>query len=122
VLFSLAQGTSTTNCIYLQTLSNGFFRADASVNGSATCAILSLATATLGQFYKIAFAYKENDFALYINGVLQGSDNLGALPTGLSNAIFARGDSSLITDQRCRNIAIYPNRLSNSELATLTTP
>jgi hypothetical protein len=128
VLFSLAQGTSTTNCIYLQTLSNGFFRADASVNGSATCAILSLATATLGQFYKIAFAYKENDFALYINGVLQGSDNLGALPTGLSNAIFARGDSSLITDQRCRNIAIYPNRIPNTaapgvlSLATLTAP
>jgi len=114
VLFSLAQGTSTTNCLYLQTLSNGFFRADASVNGSATCAILSLATATLGQFYKIAFAYKENDFALYINGVLQGSDNLGALPTGLSNAIFARGDSSLITDQRCRAHSIYPTRLPNT--------
>ena len=128
VIFSLAQGTSVTNFIYLQTLSNGFFRADASVNGSATCAILSLATATLGQFYKIAFAYKENDFALYINGVLQGSDNLGALPSGLSNAIFARGDSSLITDQRCRNIAIYPNRIPNTaapgvlSLATLTAP
>lgn len=122
VIFSLAQGTSVTNFIYLQTLSNGFFRADVLANNSSTCAILSLATATLGQFYKIAFAYKENDFALYINGVLQGSDNLGALPSGLSNAIFARGDSSLITDQRCRAVAIYPNRIPNLDLEFLTAP
>ena len=120
VIFSLAQGTSVTNFIYLQTLSNGFFRADVFANNSSTCAIQSLATATLGQFYKIAFAYKENDFALYINGVLQGSDNLGALPSGLSNAIFARGDSSLITDQRCRAAAIYTTRLTNDQLANLT--
>jgi hypothetical protein len=126
VLFSLAQGTSVTNAIYLQTLSSGFFRADAVVNSTSTCTISSLAASTIGQFYKIAFAYKQNDFAFYINGVQQGIDSSGALPTGLSNAIFARGDSSLITDQRCRALEIYPNRIPNTaapgvlSLATLT--
>ena len=120
VIFSLAQGTSITNAIFLQTLSNGFFRADVIVNNTTTCAISSLAVSTIGQFYKIAFAYKENDFAFYINGVQQGLDSSGALPTGLTNAIFARGDSSLITNQRCRAAALYTTRLSNDQLANLT--
>ena len=120
VIFSLAQGTSITNAIFLQTLSNGFFRADVIVNNTTTCAISSLAVSTIGQFYKIAFAYKENDFAFYINGVQQGLDSSGALPTGLTNAIFARGDSSLITNQRCRAAALYTTRLTNDQLANLT--
>jgi len=122
VIFSLASGTSTTNTILLQTLSNGFFRADSLVNDTLTCQISSLAVAIIGQFYKIAFAYKENDFAFYINGVQQGLDTSGALPTNLNNAIFARGNSSLINDQRCRAVALYTTRLSNEQLMLLTSP
>ena len=72
--------------------------------------------------YKAAFAYKQNDFVLYVNGIQIGTDNLGTVPT----------TSQILVGQRYNNDAfkfgdgiketkIYNTRLSNSELATLTT-
>ncbi len=34
----------------------------------------------IGQRYKVALAYKANDFALYVNGALIGTDNSGSVP------------------------------------------
>jgi len=72
--------------------------------------------------YKAAFAYKQNDFVLYVNGIQIGTDNSGTVPT----------TSQILVGQRYNNDAfkfgdgiketkIYNTRLSNSELATLTT-
>jgi hypothetical protein len=57
-----------------------------------------------------------------MNGVLQASDTSGTLPTNLNSVYFCNSNGTEITDQRCRAAALYTTRLTNAELATLTTP
>jgi hypothetical protein len=70
---------------------------------------------------KLAFAYKVNDFSLVINGTTMATDSSGTVP--LLNKINLNAyetalpnDSILVNDFK-----LYNTRLSNSELATLTT-
>jgi hypothetical protein len=87
--------------------------------GVETAAISSAINQPLG-VYKIAFAYAQDDFVLYINGNQIGTDTSGAVPaTTKINIGSAHNDSSHLND-RIRAAAIYPTRLSNAELSALT--
>jgi hypothetical protein len=120
VFFTLASGTSTTQCVRLQTTGAGLIQGVV-LSGTVQCIIGTLAAITLGQFYKVAFAYKENDFVLYLNGVQQNTDTSGTLPTNLNSVYLLNSNGTEITDQRCRAAALYTTRLTNAELAALTT-
>ena len=121
VFFALSSGTSTSQAVRLQTTGGGLLQG-ITISGSVQGNPQTSGAVTLGQFYKVAFAYKENDFVLYINGVLQQSKTLGTLPTNLNSVYFCNSNGTEITDQRCRAAALYTTRLTNAELATLTTP
>jgi hypothetical protein len=121
VFFALSSGTSTTQAVRLQTTGAGLLQGIA-ISGSVQGNPQTSGAVTLGQFYKVAFAYKENDFVLYVNGVLQQSDPSGTLPTNLNSVYFCNSNGTEITDQRCRAVALYTTRLTNAELAALTTP
>jgi hypothetical protein len=121
VFFALSSGTSTTQAVRLQTTGAGLLQG-ISISGSVQGNPQTSGAVTLGQFYKVAFAYKENDFVLYVNGVLQQSKTSGTLPTNLNSVYFCNSNGTEITDQRCRAAALYTTRLTNAELATLTTP
>ena len=74
--------------------------------------------------FKVAFAYKENDFTMYVNGVETGiPDTSGLLPSGsLSQALIGTrftGDTQFLND-RILDAALYTTRLTNAELAALT--
>ena len=79
-------------------------------------------TITNTGIYKLAFAYKQDDFALYINGVQVGFDISGSLPSNLSTIHLGHNNGSAQFNDRIRAAALYPNRLSNAQLAALTTP
>jgi len=64
--------------------------------------------------YNIAFAYKQNDFVLYVNGVQINSDTSGNVPS-LNNVKLVASANTLIKEAK-----LYNTRLSNSELAALT--
>jgi hypothetical protein len=72
---------------------------------------------------KCAIAYKSGDCALFINGSLIASGttafsftaSLNSIHTG-NQAVTANTDSGLF-----RAVAIYPTRLTNAQLASLTT-
>lgn len=68
---------------------------------------------------KIAFAYKQNDFALYINGVQEAVDTNGSVGdmSQIHLAGFSVGDN--ITENY--QTMLFKTRLSNEELAALTT-
>jgi hypothetical protein len=117
---TLASGSSTTQCIRLQTSQAGLIQGVV-VSGTPQCIVATFAAVTLGQFVKVAFAYKENDFVLYLNGVKQNTDDLGTLPTNLNSVYLLNSNGTVITDQRCRAAALYTTRLTDSELAALTT-
>lgn len=91
-------------------------------NGSGQADFQSSSTYTNGQNMKIAFAYKANDFVLYVNGVQEGSDTSGAVPTGMSivryNALWLSGYAQLL---EAKQSLLFKTRLTNAELEALTT-
>jgi len=91
------------------------------INGGTDQAILNSSNITAGR-HKIAFAYKANDFVLYVNGVLIGSDTSGSVPT-LSQALIGsryNGDTYFLGDE-VNAAALWKTRLTNTQLAQLTT-
>ena len=75
---------------------------------------------TLGNRYKIAAAYKANDFVLYVNGVQIGTDTSGTVFAAdkVYNGYYTSGFQGLIKNN---SIALWKTRLTNQELVTLTT-
>jgi hypothetical protein len=72
---------------------------------------------------KIAFKYKENDFALWINGVEVATDNSGV--TFNANELIkfnltAQNDMSVPFYGNVKSVAVYKEALTNDELEGLT--
>ena len=88
--------------------------------GNSTVAYITGGTLTDGN-YKVAFAYKQNDFILYVNGVQIGTDTNGAVPTTSQFLVGERfnSDTFKIADG-IKETKLYNTRLSNSELQVLT--
>ena len=77
-----------------------------------------------GQKHKLAYAYKSGDFALYVDGSLVGTSTDTWNPTGtiddlyLADPIAFFGYKELV---QYNNTMLFKTRLSNEELAALTT-
>tara|TARA_R110001606_G_scaffold5271_1_gene24492 strand:- start:3 stop:1166 length:1164 start_codon:yes stop_codon:yes gene_type:complete len=71
-----------------------------------------------GTRYKVALAYANNDVVMYVNGVNEGSDTSASIPA-VSQIGFTRPTYEASTD--ILNSQVYKERLTNAELATLTT-
>ena len=118
IFFSI--GASTTQTIRLETTSNGFIQFGV-ISVTPQCGIATSGAINVGQFYKVAVAYKENDFVFYLNGTQVGTDSLGTIPTALAQIQFSSSATANISSQRCRALALYPTRLTNAQLQALTT-
>jgi len=71
---------------------------------------------------KVALKWKQNDFALWVNGVEVGTDYVGNSPSSLSLLRFQDAiNNTQEFEGKCQNLMIFPSALSDAELATLTT-
>jgi len=70
---------------------------------------------------KIALAYKSNDFAFYVDGTQVSTDTSGAVPTSLTAFKFEDGSGGNTFFGNVKQAQLYNTRLSNAELASLTT-
>ena len=68
-------------------------------------------------FSKIAFKYKENDFALWVDGVEVGTDNSGTLPSSI-NSIFQVPSNEFHGE--IKDLRVYDTALTDQELTDLT--
>jgi len=75
------------------------------------------------QFNKVALKYKENDFALWINGVEVAADAVGNIfPLNtLTKLSFSSGNASSNFFGKTKALAVWKEALSDQELAELTT-
>jgi hypothetical protein len=108
---------SNTNAIYIDYFNN-LFRFVVFTGGSLTA---YFDTATTNGTHKIALAYKSGSYAAYKNGVQIGVDAAVANPPTCS--IFSLGGGATGFGPITKNTnqaALYPVRLSNAELASLT--
>jgi len=75
---------------------------------------------TAGEPFKLAVAYAENDVVMYINGIQIGTDSSSSIPS--TNKInFGRGDNTFNAESPIKQALLFKTRLSNEELAALTT-
>ena len=116
---SLSDGTNANDVrLYFDT--NGYISVLSKVGGSTQSFINSNAY-TQTDFNKVAFKYKENDFALWINGVEIGTDVSGTTPTAntLNELAFFGNNLPFYGKTKC--LAVWKEALSDQELAELTT-
>ena len=69
---------------------------------------------------KYAIAYSTNDLAIYVNGVLEHTQSVGVIPT-TKFVNINRWTGNIKHKNECKNVLLFKTRLSNEELATLTT-
>jgi hypothetical protein len=69
---------------------------------------------------KVAFKYKVNDFALWVNGFEVGIDTNGTVPTGLNTLRFDNGVGTSNLYGNTKQIQYFPTALNDSDLETLT--
>jgi len=120
-IIGISDGTSNNRIILIFNTSNRI-RLLATVSTASQVDINS--SSQVAGIFKIAVAYKENDYAFYINGSQVGTDTSALVPAcsaiylGNAEAGFA---GSNIND-RILAAALYTTRLTNAELAALTSP
>ena len=99
-------------------------RPRAFVNVGGSIQVNSTATVSLiNGLNKVAFAYKQNDFVIYLNGVSVLTDTSGTVPT-CSNLYVGTSELSISDDVlkgRVSQAVLFKTRISNTNLASLTT-
>ena len=120
-LIGLSDGTSTKRInIYYDTSSNSIYGLllNSSVQG-----ITSFTLSDSTNFAKIAFKYKENDFALWVNGTEVDTDSSGTTFTSdtLNKLSFDRADGVAPFFGKVKQLQVFKTALTDTELATLTT-
>ena len=89
------------------------------LNGGSTQVQIDFALSDTTDFNKIAFKYKENDVALYVNGVQVGTDTTATIPTDLNSLDFKYASNNFYG--KVKQVVYFPEALSDTDLATLTT-
>lgn len=115
---SLSDG-SINNDVRLYFDTNGYISALSKVGGSTQVFIQSNAY-TQTDFNKVAFKYKVNDFALWINGVEVATDNSGTTNTANSLDELNFNGNNLNFYGKCKAVAVFNEALSDTELTNLT--
>ena len=70
---------------------------------------------------KVAIKYKENDFALWVNGVEVGTGLSGNTPIGLDRLGFRNAANDFPFFGNTKDVQVYTKALSDAELIKLTT-
>lgn len=117
---SISDGTSSQRIYFgFRTTDNEIIMSSNNVaSGSYNSVTHVLNNATLNN--KFAFKYKENNFALWVNGVEVGTDLIGVVPIGLNKLSFDNGSGSSPFYGKVKQLQVYNTALTDPELAALT--
>ena len=72
-------------------------------------------------FHKIAVKWKDNDFALWLDGAKVLSDTSGSSPLALDRINFTDPFGGIPFYGKCKALAVYKEALTDAELQSLTT-
>ena len=117
---SISDGTSNNIITFDYTSSNNAIRSFIKSNGGTGYSMSSSITDALS-VNKFAVKWKDNDFALWINGVEVDTNASALAPLNLSDLKFDNGSGGNNLYGNCKDLKVYHQILSDSELTTLTT-
>ncbi len=118
IILSLDDGT-TSNRMEIFALGSGAVGFYIETGGASQANTVS--SFTLQNNMKLAFAYKQNDFVLYINGTQVGTDTTGTVPTASAFRLQPNVSGSGFSVKSYGEAVLFKTRLTNAELASLTT-
>ena len=116
---SISDGTSA-NRIFLGNVFSNTFSATVTTSSFAQFTSATSYSLVVGQRYKVAIAYKANDFAFYVNGVQISSGTSGSVPA-TSRLAFDSGAGSSNFFKPTNAVSLFPTRLTNTQCINLTT-
>jgi hypothetical protein len=90
-------------------------------NGSTSTGFINANVGLTNGRHKIAFAYKTDDFILYLDGIQIGSDTSGNVSGTLTEFALQFYDSFYVGKQKANQALLFKRRLTNTELEQLTT-
>jgi hypothetical protein len=85
-------------------------------------AVLTHTVSDWAEFNKVAIKYKQNDFAMWINGVEVATDPLGSTGTGLDDFSFDSGSGGNDWYGKVKELSVFNEALTDEHLQLLTTP
>jgi hypothetical protein len=88
--------------------------------GGSNVVSISVGTLVIGQRYKMAMAYKLNNYVLYVNGTQLGVTTSAAVPPDMANLRMDTPYGSKVTSSSVAQIIFFKTRLTNAQLAELT--
>ena len=118
-LLSLTDG-GTTNRITTYIDSNDKISIYIVDSSSVQVDIRGLVALVVGTTYKYAIAYKLNDVKLYVNGVEDGSDTSATIPS-CSQLYVGSENGNNPSYFNWNQVLLFPTRLTDDQLAQLTT-
>ncbi len=120
-ILSISDGTDDNRAYIQYTSSNNTITVVIKVGGT-TQANMSYVVTDVKTFSKVAFKYKANDFALWVDGVERATDTSGSVPSSntFDTLNFDRGNSNLNPFYgKCKAIRVY-KETDGIDLGTLT--
>jgi len=92
------------------------------IENNAVQSTINTSAHDVGDVIRMASCFKNNDFALYVNGSLVGIDTSGVFTTTQRNTLNIGSDAnkSSILNGTISQLTYYPTRLSNTVLQSLT--
>jgi hypothetical protein len=108
------------NFIFLGSNGSAEARVQVVQAGSVQAEIVSGSALPVG-WHKFALAYKANDFALYVDGVQVGTVSSGSVPTGMNEIYIDQYIDGGIRNASKKQLLLFKTRLTNAQLAELTT-
>ena len=106
---------------YIGLYTNAYFRFIADIANSGVGQFNSSTFVfAVGQRYKLALAYKANDFAFYVNGVQIATDNSGTVPATSQFSFEYNNTADNLTARTYNQALLFTTRLTNAQLAELT--
>lgn len=112
-------GTSNRVSIYFNE-TNKTIRPIISKNSASQMDTTYTSPTSISDNVKVAMKYKENDFALWVNGVEVLTDSSGLTPIGLDRFDFSV-NGILPFYGKCKEVKYYDKALTDAELTELTT-
>jgi hypothetical protein len=116
-LVALSDG-STTNASYVYSFGSAGYAAT-STGGVVQANPTSGSALSPNTPYKMAYAFKANDFAFSVNGAAVGADASGTIPT-VNQLQIGRVGATVLLNGHIRSIRYYPSRLTDAQLQALT--
>jgi hypothetical protein len=121
-IISLNNGTTSNLVRFFYGVESNKIIASVKSNGGTTFSYTYTLTDPT-DFIKIALKYKENDFALWVNGTEVATDTSGATPASgvLDRLDFSNAGNTSIFFGNTKGLKVYPKALADVQLEDLTT-